>query len=71
MSDLSEDFNHYTVVAEVKERLFVSKQVVQKCEIVSYELNKLNYVEVMMLYQFELQRLHSTGWIEKKILNCE
>jgi hypothetical protein len=53
------DLNHYIVVAEVRERLSVSTQEKLKCEIWSFEIKKLNHMEVAVPYENELQRLHS------------
>jgi hypothetical protein len=60
------DLNHYIVVAEVRERLSVSKEGTQKCEIGSFELNKPNRVEVAVPYEYELQRLHSRDGMDRK-----
>jgi len=59
------------MVAELRERLSVSKQENLKCEIGSFELSRLNHVEVAVPYLYELHRLHSTGYNEQKIINSE
>jgi hypothetical protein len=45
------DTNHYLVVAKVRERLAVSKQIVQKLDAERFNLKKLSELEVRKQYQ--------------------
>jgi hypothetical protein len=54
------------VVAEVRERLSVSKQATLKSEIGSSEFNKLNHVEVAVPCKYELHRLYSRDGMSRK-----
>ena len=48
------DTDHYLVVAKVRERLAVRKQVVQKFDGVRFNLRKINDPEVRKQYQIEI-----------------
>ena len=48
------DTDHYLVVAEVKERLAVSKQAAQKFHVERFNLRKLNELEVRKQYQINI-----------------
>ena len=48
------DTDHYLVVAEVRERLAVRKQAVQKSDGGRFNLRKLNDLEVRKQYQIEI-----------------
>jgi hypothetical protein len=48
------DTDHYLVVAKVRERLAVSKQVAQKLDGERFKLRKVNELEVMKKYQIEI-----------------
>ena len=48
------DTNHYLVVAEVRGRLAISKQAAQRFDGESFNLRKLNEVEVRKQYQIEI-----------------
>jgi hypothetical protein len=47
------DTDHYLVVAKVRERLAVSKQVAQKFYVERFNLKKLSELEVMKQYQIK------------------
>ena len=47
------DTDHYMVIAEVRERLAVSKQAAQRFDEERFNLRKLNELEVMKLYQIK------------------
>ena len=48
------DTDHYLVVAEVRERVGVSKQAAQKFDVERFNLRKLNELEVRKQYQIEI-----------------
>ena len=48
------DTDHYLVVAEVRERLAVSKQAAQKFDKERFNLRKLSELEVRKQYQIEI-----------------
>ena len=48
------DTDHYLVVAKVRERLAVRKQVAQKSDGGRFNLRKLNCLEVRKQYQIEI-----------------
>jgi len=48
------DTDHYLVVAKVRERLAVSKQVAQKFDGEVFNLRKLNELEIRKQYQNEI-----------------
>ena len=48
------DTDHYLVVAKVRERLAVRKQVAQKSDGGRFNLRKLNDLEVRKQYQIEI-----------------
>jgi len=50
------DSDHYLVVAEVRERLTISKQAAQRLDGERFNLRKLNELEVMKQYQKQLWR---------------
>jgi len=45
------DTDHYLVIANVRDRLTVSKQVAQKFDVERFNLRKLNELEVMKQYR--------------------
>jgi hypothetical protein len=45
------DTDHYLVVAELREKISVNKQAKQKFDLETFDLKKLNYVEVKEKYQ--------------------
>jgi ribosomal protein S25 len=56
MSDISDcDTNHYLVVANVRERLAVSKQAAQKIQMEIFNLKKLNERDVKEQYQVTIR----------------
>ena len=50
------DTDHYLMVAKVRERLAVSKQEAQKSDGESFNLRKLNELEVRKQYQIEIRK---------------
>ena len=48
------DTDHYLVVAKVRERLAVSKQITQKFDVERLRIRKLNVLEVRKQYQIEI-----------------
>jgi hypothetical protein len=52
--DLLIDTDHYLVVAELRERISVSKQAKQKFDLERFDLKKLVDVEVKEKYQLEI-----------------
>jgi len=48
------DTDHYLVVPQVKERLTVSKQAAKKFEGETFNLRKLNELEIKKRYQIEI-----------------
>ena len=50
------DTDHYLVVAEVRERLAVSKQAAQKFDRERFNLRKLSELEVGKQYQIEIMK---------------
>jgi hypothetical protein len=48
--------DHYLVVAEVRERLAVSKQRVQKFDVKRFNLNHLIKLEIRKKYQLEISK---------------
>jgi hypothetical protein len=48
------DTDHYLVVAELRERISVSKQTRQYSDLVRFDLKKLDDVEVKERYQVEI-----------------
>ena len=58
------DTDHYLVVAKVRERLAVSKQVAQKLDGEKFNLRKLKDLEVKKQYQIEIiYRFLALGYI--------
>jgi hypothetical protein len=58
MSDLSEGLivtDHYLVVAEVRERLVVSKRMVKKMDVERFNLKQLNEEKVKEQYQVTIK----------------
>ena len=60
------DTDHYLVVAKVRERLAVRKQVAQKSDGVRFNLRKLNDLEVRKQYHIEI-----TNWFAALENVCE
>jgi hypothetical protein len=48
------DTDHYLVIANVRERLAVSKQAAEKFDVEIFKLRKLSDLEVMKQYQIEI-----------------
>jgi hypothetical protein len=62
MSDLSReqtDTDNYLLVANVRERLAVSKRTTQKCDMERFNLNKLDDVEGKEQYRFEISNRYA------------
>jgi len=49
------DTDHYLVVAKVRERLAVSKQITEKFDGERFNLRELNVLEVRKQYQIEIK----------------
>jgi hypothetical protein len=53
------DTNHYLVVAKLRERISVSKQARQTCDLERFDLKKLDDVEVKEKYRVEILNIFS------------
>jgi hypothetical protein len=59
------DFNHYLMVAIVRERLAADKQTTHRFQMVSFNLKKLNEKEVEGKGQFRAEISNSFATLEK------
>jgi hypothetical protein len=55
------DSDHYLVVAEVRERLAVSKRMIKKMNVERFNLKQLNEDEVKEQYQVTIKNICSSG----------
>jgi Fe-S-cluster formation regulator IscX/YfhJ len=48
------DTDHYLIMAKLRERISVTKQAKQKCDLERFDLRKLNDIKIKEKYQVEI-----------------